>query len=71
MQKQPCLMVSLIEEADPLKQIGAPFTDCPKTVEAGYSVLLAGQGADELFGATNAMSTNAVLKETKSAEDHV
>jgi asparagine synthase (glutamine-hydrolysing) len=45
-------VVSLIEEADPVKaSIGVPFYwTAQKTVEAGYSILLAGQGADELFG---------------------
>jgi len=42
----------LIEEADPVKaSIGIPFYwTAQKTSEAGYKVLLAGQGADELFG---------------------
>jgi asparagine synthetase B (glutamine-hydrolysing) len=45
-------VVDLIEEADPIKAaIGVPFFwTAQKTVEAGYDVLLAGQGADELFG---------------------
>ena len=45
-------VVDLIEEADPVKaSIGVPFYwTAQKTVEAGYNVLLAGQGADELFG---------------------
>lgn len=45
-------VVDLIEEADPVKaSIGIPFYwTAQKTIEAGYKVLLAGQGADELFG---------------------
>ena len=45
-------VVALIEEADPLKAaIGAPFYwVAEKASEAGFKVVLAGQGADELFG---------------------
>ncbi len=45
-------VVELIEEPDPIKAgIGVPFFwVAEKTVEAGFKVLLAGQGADELFG---------------------
>ncbi|MCX8150091.1 MAG: asparagine synthetase B [Candidatus Bathyarchaeota archaeon] len=45
-------VVWLIEDADPLKvSIGVPFYwIAEKVAEAGFSVLLAGQGADELFG---------------------
>lgn len=45
-------VVDLIEEADPVKAaIGVPFYwAAQKTAEAGYTVMLAGQGADELFG---------------------
>ena len=45
-------VVELIEEADPIKAaIGVPFYwTAEKQLEAGYKVLLAGQGADELFG---------------------
>ncbi len=45
-------VLDLIEEADPIKaSIGVPFYwVAQKTAEAGYRVLLAGQGADELFG---------------------
>jgi asparagine synthase (glutamine-hydrolysing) len=44
--------VALIEESDPVKaSIGVPFYwTAEKTAEAGFKVLLAGQGADELFG---------------------
>jgi len=44
--------VELIEEADPVKaSIGVPFYwAAEKTAESGFKVLLAGQGADELFG---------------------
>jgi asparagine synthase (glutamine-hydrolysing) len=45
-------VVELIEEPDPIKaSIGVPFYwTAEKTAEAGFKVLLAGQGADELFG---------------------
>jgi asparagine synthase (glutamine-hydrolysing) len=45
-------VVGLIEEPDPVKAaIGIPFYwTAKKTAEAGFKVLLAGQGADELFG---------------------
>ena len=45
-------VVGIIEEADPVKaSIGVPFYwAAEKTAESGFKVLLAGQGADELFG---------------------
>lgn len=45
-------VVELIEEPDPVKvSIGVPFYwTAEKAAEAGLPVLLAGQGADELFG---------------------
>jgi asparagine synthase (glutamine-hydrolysing) len=45
-------VVDNIEEPDPIKaSIGVPFYwTAEKTAEAGFKVLLAGQGADELFG---------------------
>jgi asparagine synthase (glutamine-hydrolysing) len=45
-------VVELIEEADPVKaSIGVPFYwAAEKTAAAGFKVMLAGQGADELFG---------------------
>ena len=45
-------VVELIEEPDPVKvAVGIPFYwTAEKTAEAGFKVLLAGQGADELFG---------------------
>jgi asparagine synthase (glutamine-hydrolysing) len=45
-------VVELIEEPDPVKaSIGVPFFwTAEKAAEAGFKVLLAGQGADELFG---------------------
>ena len=45
-------VVELIEEPDPVKaSIGVPFYwVAEKSSEAGFKVLLAGQGADELFG---------------------
>jgi asparagine synthase (glutamine-hydrolysing) len=51
-EKVVAKVVELIEESDPLKtSIGVPFYwTAEKTAEAGFKVLLAGQGADELFG---------------------
>lgn len=45
-------VVELIEEPDPIKaSVGVPFYwTAKKAAEAGFKVLLAGQGADELFG---------------------
>jgi asparagine synthase (glutamine-hydrolysing) len=45
-------VVELIEEPDPIKaSIGLPFYwAAEKAAEAGFKVMLAGQGADELFG---------------------
>lgn len=45
-------VVELSEEADPVKaSIGVPFYwIAEKTAEAGFKILFAGQGADELFG---------------------
>jgi asparagine synthase (glutamine-hydrolysing) len=45
-------VVELIEEPDPIKtSIGVPFYwTAEKAAEQGFKVLLAGQGADELFG---------------------
>ena len=45
-------VVALIEEPDPVKAaVGVPFYwVAKKTAESGLNVLLAGQGADELFG---------------------
>jgi asparagine synthase (glutamine-hydrolysing) len=45
-------VIALIEEPDPVKaSIGLPFYwTAEKAAEAGFRVLLAGQGADELFG---------------------
>jgi asparagine synthase (glutamine-hydrolysing) len=45
-------VIALIEEADPVKAaIGVPFYwVAEKASEAGFKVVLAGQGADELFG---------------------
>ncbi len=44
--------VALIEESDPIKaSVGLPFYwAAEEASEAGYRVMLAGQGADELFG---------------------
>ena len=45
-------VIELIEEPDPIKaSIGVPFYwVAEKAAEAGFKVMLAGQGADELFG---------------------
>jgi asparagine synthase (glutamine-hydrolysing) len=45
-------VVELIEEPDPIKaSVGLPFYwAAEKAAEAGFQVMLAGQGADELFG---------------------
>jgi asparagine synthase (glutamine-hydrolysing) len=45
-------VVNLIEESDPTKAgVGVPFYwNAQKAAEAGYRLVLAGQGADELFG---------------------
>jgi len=45
-------VVELVEDPDPIKTaIGIPiYWVAQKTAEAGFKVLLAGQGADELFG---------------------
>jgi asparagine synthase (glutamine-hydrolysing) len=44
--------VALIEDSDPIKaSVGLPFYwAAEEAAEAGYRVMLAGQGADELFG---------------------
>jgi asparagine synthase (glutamine-hydrolysing) len=51
-EKVASRVVELIEEADAVKvSIGVPFYwTAEKASEAGFRVLLAGQGADELFG---------------------
>jgi len=51
-EKVVAKVVELIEEPDPIKTaIGVPFYwTAKKTAEAGFKALLAGQGADELFG---------------------
>jgi asparagine synthase (glutamine-hydrolysing) len=51
-EKVVAKVVALIEEPDPVKtSIGVSFYwAAEKTAEAGFKVLLAGQGADELFG---------------------
>ena len=45
-------VIELIEEPDPIKaSVGLPFYwTAEKAAEAGFRVLMAGQGADELFG---------------------
>jgi asparagine synthase (glutamine-hydrolysing) len=56
-------VVELIEEPDPVKtSVGVPFYwTAEKTAEAGFKVLLAGQGADELFGGYQRYVTSYLL----------
>jgi asparagine synthase (glutamine-hydrolysing) len=56
-------VVELIEEPDPVKtSIGVPFYwSAEKAAEAGFKVLLAGQGADELFGGYQRYISNYLL----------
>jgi asparagine synthase (glutamine-hydrolysing) len=58
-------VVELIEEADPVKaSIGVPFYwVAEKTAELGFRVLLAGQGADELFGGYQRYVNEYMLRE--------
>ncbi len=60
-------VVALIEEADPVKaSIGVPFYwAAEKAAEAGFKVMLAGQGADELFGGYQRYVTNTAKMEAK------
>jgi asparagine synthase (glutamine-hydrolysing) len=57
-------VVELIEEPDPIKAaVGVPFFWCAqKAAEAGFKVMLAGQGADELFGGYQRYVTEYLLK---------
>ncbi len=52
LEKVIAKVVELIEEPDPIKtSVGVPFFwNAQKASEGGYCVMLAGQGADELFG---------------------
>ena len=51
-EKAVAKVVELVEEPDPVKvAVGVPFHwVAEKTAEAGFKAMLAGQGADELFG---------------------
>ena len=62
-------VVELIEEPDPVKlTVGIPFYWIAQTTaEAGYSVLFAGQGADELFGGYRRYVTQFLSED----EEHV
>ncbi len=57
-------VVDLIEESDPIKaSVGVPFFwNAQKAAAAGYKVLLAGQGADELFGGYQRYVTEYLAK---------
>jgi asparagine synthase (glutamine-hydrolysing) len=57
-------VVELIEEPDPVKaSIGVPFYwTAEKAAEAGFKVLLAGQGADELFGGYQRYVTEYLMR---------
>jgi asparagine synthase (glutamine-hydrolysing) len=62
-EKAISIVVGLIEEPDPVKaSVGVPFYwTAEKTAEAGFKVLLAGQGADELFGGYQRYVTEYML----------
>jgi len=58
-------VVEIIEESDAVKtSIGVPFYwAAEKTAQAGFKVLLAGQGADELFGGYYRYVNDYLLRE--------
>ena len=60
--------VALIEEADPIKaSVGLPFYwVAEKASEAGFKVMLAGQGADELFGGYQRYVTRVLQRRSRS-----
>ena len=64
-EKVAAKVVGLVEEPDPVKlSIGLPFYwAAEKTAEAGFKVLLAGQGADELFGGYQRYVNDYLLRE--------
>ncbi len=64
-------VVRLIEEADPVKaSIGVPFFwTAQKAAEAGSRVMLAGQGADELFGGYQRYVNEFISKGDKAVRE--
>ncbi|MGB8780485.1 MAG: asparagine synthetase B [Candidatus Bathyarchaeia archaeon] len=67
------IVLSLIEEPDPVKaSIGIPFyTAAEKTAEMKIRVMLAGQGADELFAGYKRYVDDYILKGREKAEETI
>ncbi len=70
-EKAVVKVLELIEEADPVKvAIGVPFLwVSERTIESAISVLLAGQGADELFGGYQRYVNEYVLHGKKKVRE--
>ncbi|MCK5628113.1 asparagine synthetase B, partial [Candidatus Bathyarchaeota archaeon] len=66
-------VVELVENPDPMKvSIGVPFYwAAQKTTESGFKVLLAGQGADELFGGYQHYVSNYLRYGTESVRKNM